>query len=125
MKYAENVSSSRAWSYRLLVRLGYLLPLGALALLLLLVFAVSRDSRAPASDLDTALILVAICLVPIAALAGIVLTVLALVRARRDDSDPSLRARIKLLMPIAVAIVCVATTAGLIWITLESGAAVR
>ncbi len=125
MKNGQEGLSSHRWSYRSLSRLGWLLPVGALTFFLLLVFAVPRDRHAPASDLDTGLVLLALCLVPIAALAGIVLTVLARVRAQRVEPSPGVGAILKLLVPIAVAVGCVAITVGLVWITLEAGAAFR
>ena len=115
---------ARRWSSRSLARLGWLLPLAAFAVLLLLVFAVSRDRHVPASDLDTGLVLVALAAIPIAGVAGIALAALAIIRAR-PDAGLRPRFRLGLLAPIVVAIACEAITAGLVWVTLELGAAVR
>ena len=112
---------ARRWSSRSLARLGWLLPLAAFAVLLLLVFAVSRDRHVPASDLDTGLVLVALAAIPIA---GIALAAVAIIRAR-PDAGLRPRFRLGLLAPIVVAIACEAITAGLVWVTLELGAAVR
>src|SRR5579871_1012597 len=115
MHNGQEGSSARRWSSRKLSRLAWLLPTGALALLLLLLFAVHRDSRAPASDLDTGLVLVTLALVPVSALAGIVLAVLAFVRARQEGPKPVRGAKRKLLVPIVVASGAVAITVGLVW----------
>jgi hypothetical protein len=121
----SEVALARRWSSRSLARLGWLLPLAALAVLILLVFAISRDRHSPASDLDTGLVLVAFTAVPVAGVAGIVLAVLAIIRARREGAGLQPRFRLGLLVPIVVAIACVAVTAGLVWATLEVGAAFR
>jgi hypothetical protein len=121
----SEVALARTWSSRSLTRLGWLLPLAALTVLVLLVFAVSRDRHVPASDLDTGLVVVALAAVPITGVAGIVLAVLAIIRARSEDAGLPRRSRLGLLAPIVVAILCVGFTAGLVWATLELGAAFR
>jgi len=115
----------RKWSSRSLARLGWLLPLAALTVLMLLVFAISRDRRAPASDLDTGVVLVALAAVPLAGVAGIVLALVALARARQEEGGRRPKLKLVLLAPLVVGVLCTAITAGLVWATLEVGAAVR
>jgi ABC-type polysaccharide/polyol phosphate export permease len=111
---------------RRLARLGCLLPVVATILFLLFVFAWPRGRHYQASDFETVLFFVLVGLVPVAALAGIVLSVVAFIRARRQP--PEQRRATAFLIPlltILAALGSVTLTALTIWAALVGVARFR
>jgi hypothetical protein len=111
------------WPARRLVRVGCLLPIAALVLFLLVFLAWPVERHQDASDFHTVMFFLALAFVPIAALAGIVLAIMALMRARRER--PGGRMLVRPVIAILSAIVCVALLALVIWAALTGLARFR
>jgi hypothetical protein len=107
---------------RKLARLGCLLPILSTAFFLLVLFAWPNERHRPASDLQTMLFFVSLGLVPISAVAAIVLAVMAFIRA---GHEPTRSSRLAPVLTIIVAIACVALMVGLIWLLLVAAGRFR
>jgi hypothetical protein len=111
------------WPARRLARLGCLLPIGALVLFLLVFFAWPYERHKPASDFHAVAFFLSLGLVPLTALAGVVLSIMAAGRARREQQGAGRFLRPALVVIIALA--CVAVTAFIIWMALQGLAGFR
>jgi hypothetical protein len=113
---------AKRWSARRLGCLGIALPITAFIVLLIAFAIIPKGSHVVLSDAQTIGVLVAIAAVPLAAIAGIVLCVVAFIRARRERPVGGYSLAI---LGTVVALLIVALLVLLVWAALQGLASFR
>ena len=122
MADAPQPATTTRWSARRLGCLGIALPIIAFIVLIIVFALIPKGSHVVLTDLETIGVFIAIAAVPVAAVGGIVLCVMAFRRARRE---PAAGSHVVATIGILVAIVAVAVLVFLIYMGLQGLAGFR
>ena len=110
------------WTARQLGCLGALLPIGALAFMIFYFSVAVAGRRRTLTDVEGTIALLVVAAVPLAALAGIVLCIVAFRRARRERPVGGYTFA---MIGTLIAVVTVALLALLVWAALQGLAGFR
>jgi hypothetical protein len=116
---------AKHWSSRRFALLSILLPIGAFVLMVAAFAAMPSGRRVTWSDAQTAIVLASVAAVPLASTAGIVLSIMAVVRARHERLLGLAVGSTLAVIGVIVSVASVALLAFLAWAALQGLASFR